>query len=138
MNAGYYAVAFDRAVDQFMLRLGMGKAYARSGVGTTFCLQSHIIYLRELVKDDPIRITLQLLDYDQKRMHLFLRLFHAGEVFLAATSENISIHIDLRTRRSAPMPETVLEELDTLWQTHQHLSKPEQLGQPIGIRRGPS
>jgi acyl-CoA thioester hydrolase len=135
MNAGYYAVAFDRAVERFMLRLGMGEAYAKTGVGTTFCLQSHIIYLRELEKDAPIRATLQLIDYDKKRMHLFLGLFHADEGFLAATSENISIHIDLRTRRSAPMPETVLGELEALWNEHQHLPKPEQAGQSIGIRR---
>ncbi len=135
MNAGCYAVAFDLALDCFTPRLGMGEAYSKSRVGTTFTLESHITYLRELRKGDRIRITLQLLDYDQKRIHHFLSMYHAEQGFLAATSEQISTHIDLRTRRSAPMPDKALGALEAVWQEHRHLPKPKQMGQTIGIRR---
>ena len=135
MNAGCYAVAFDLALDCFTPRLGMGEAYSKSGVGTTFTLESHITYLRELRKGDWIRITLQLLDYDQKRIHHFLSMYHAERGFLAATSEQLSTHIDLSTRRAAPMPDKAQVELEAIWQEHRHLPKPEQVGKNIGIRR---
>jgi acyl-CoA thioester hydrolase len=135
MNAACYAVAFDQAVDCFMGRLGMGEPYARSGVGTTFSLECHITYLRELNEADPIRITAQLLDFDEKKIHCFLSMYHAEQGFLAATCETISLHIDFGIRRSAPMPKSALEELRRLHEAHRELPRPKEVGRVIGIRR---
>ena len=54
---------------------------------------------------------------------------------LAATSENLAIHVDMQTRRSAPFPAEVLERIQRLHQAHQDLPAPDQLGRSIGIRK---
>ena len=62
-------------------------------------------YLRELNAGDPVRVTFQLLDYDAKRMHYFEQLFHADEGWVSATSENMSLHVDMAAKKTAPFPD---------------------------------
>ncbi len=51
-----------------------------------------------------MRVTFQLLDYDAKRMHYFEQLFHAEEGWVSATSENMSLHVDMTSKKTAPFP----------------------------------
>ena len=98
-------------------------------------LEMHINYIQELHLGDPIRLTCQLLDYDSKRIHYFFNMYHATENYLAATCEQLLLHVNLEERRSSPFPKTVLSKLETLMALHRQLPRPEQAGKPIGIRR---
>lgn len=135
MNMAYYSVAFDRAVDHVYDGLGIGAAYTASGAGSCFTLEVHLTYLRELVLGDDLTITLQLLDHDAKRLHFFQHLYHAQEGYLAATSEQMAMHVDMTTRRAAPFPEDAVARIDALMAAHRALGKPDQAGHVIGIPR---
>jgi acyl-CoA thioester hydrolase len=135
LNVAYYHMAFDRATDRLLEDLGLGEETARRGEGSMFALEDHLTYQRELREGDPFRITCQLLDFDEKRVHYFLRMFHAEEGVLVATCEHLSIFVDMRTRRSASFPEPVRDRLQTLYATHRSLPVPEEVGRPMGLRR---
>lgn len=135
MNAGCYAIAYNLAMEQFWLRMGLGENQARAGRGAPFVLECHLTYQRELKGGDPFRITLQLLDYDEKKAHVFLRMFHAEQGFLASTYEQISVYVDLRTRRSTKTSPAGLDKLERLYRAHLALPKPPEAGSTIGIRR---
>ncbi len=135
LNLAYYLLAFDHATDAFFDYLGIGPAYLAQSHRSTFTLEAHITYEREVREGAPLRFSTQLLDYDHQRIHYFHRMFHAGEGYLAATNELISLHVDMATRRSTPMGEAVLERLEALWRDHGHQPHPEQAGRVIGIRR---
>ena len=135
MNVAYYHMAFDRATDRFLERLGLGEEYARSGLGSMFALEDHLIYRRELRLGDPFRITVQLLDFDRKRVHYFLRMFQAQTDELAATCEHLSIYVDFRSRRSAPLPESVRHRLEEILISQRDIPRPEEAGKPMGARR---
>jgi acyl-CoA thioester hydrolase len=137
MNMAYYSVAFDRGVDHVYDRLGIGAAYTASGAGSCFTLEVHLTYLRELTEGDPLRVTFQLVDRDAKRLHFFQHLYHAGEGHLAATSEQLAMHVDMTTRRSAPFPAAAQTAIDALMDVHLGLPRPEQAGHVIGIPRKP-
>ena len=47
----------------------------------------------------------QLLDYDAKRIHLFEQLLHASENWVSATSENMTLHVDMTTKKVTPFPD---------------------------------
>jgi len=70
LNAAYYSVACNGAIERFLEDMGVGTSLARAGVGTAFALESHVTYQRELREGEPMRITLQLLDYDEKRFRI--------------------------------------------------------------------
>ena len=137
MNVAYYHMAFDQSTDRFLEQIGLGEEYLSKEPGSMFALEDHMTYQRELEKGDPLRITFQLLDFDEKRMHYFLRMCHAEKDFLAATMEHLSIFIDMRVRRSAPMPSEAHRALATLYEEHRHLDRPEEVGRLMGIRRKP-
>lgn len=135
LNMAFYNVLFDRCVDRVYDELGIGAAYAKAGDGSCFTLQAHLNYLDEISLADPVSVTLQLIDYDHKRLHYFQTMTNRTTGALAATSENLAIHVDMKTRRSAPFPDEVLQRLDELRRAHASLPVPEQLGRAIGIRK---
>lgn len=136
LNVAYYHLLFDRATDKFLDELGLGEASARKGLGSMFALEDHITYQRELKVGDVARVTLQLLDFDIKRVHYFMRMFEADEGYLSATCEHLSSYVDFQTRRSAPMPSGTRDKLAKLHELHRNLPRPEHASQVIRIRRG--
>ena len=134
MNVAYYVLAFDYATDAFMEHLGMGRDYQERQQCSTFVVETHVNYQRELVAGDPMRITTQLLGFDSKRIHYFHRLYHADRGFLSATTELMVIHVDLNERHSAPMPMPVLDRLSALMAAHMQLPRPPQSGRVMGVR----
>ena len=135
MNVAFYHMAFDRSTDVFLDNIGLGEDNVALAAGSMFALEDHMTYQRELEKGDPLRITLQLLDFDEKRVHYFLRMYHAEKDYLAATLEHLSIFIDMRIRRSTRMPEAVHQALASLFKEHRHWDRPEEVGRVMGIRR---
>ena len=136
LNMGYYVVAFDRATDSWLDHIGLSTSErARSGT-TTFTLESHVNYLREVREAAPLRFTTRLLAYDQKRIHYFHEMHHATDGFLAATNELMSLHVNLATRRAAPMATHVLARLADVLSLHETLPAPPQVGRRIRLDSG--
>ena len=135
LNMAFYNVIFDRAVDHFYDLLGVGSIYARSGAGSCFTLEVHVHYLNEVSLNDELELHLQLLNYDKKRLHFFQQMYHKTQGYLAATSEQLALHVDMATRKSAEFPQHVLDALDHMAATHLQLDTPTQVGNQIGIKR---
>lgn len=135
MNLAYYMLAFDHATDKFFDFVGLGETYMKAKSRSTFTLEAHITYDRELMLDAPMRIETQLLDYDEKRLHYMHFMYHDEVNFLASSNELISLHVNMKTRRSAPMPLDVLAQLDRIAFSHKTLARPQQSGRVISIAR---
>ena len=113
MNVAYYVLAFDLGVDALWARFGITDEHILSNASSTFAVESHVTYRRELKETEPYLVTAQILAYDEKRIHQFQRMYHAEEGFLAATAEWMNLHVDMSTRRVAPWPEAILEGIQT-------------------------
>jgi len=135
MNMAFYNLVFDQCLDFVFDELGIGSDYVTEKGGSCFTREIHVNYLSELSLDDPIRVTFQLLDWDAKRLHFFEEMYHADEGYLAATSEQMALHVDMDTRRTAPFPDEIQARLTKLMDAHHTLTTPEQVGHVIGIPR---
>lgn len=138
MNIGYYSVIFDQALDRPWPLLGLGydniAADGKSG-HSTFALESHVTYQREVREGDPLDFTFQVVDVDAKRIHYFMTMLHRRERWLAATLESISMCIDMTTRRSAPWPDESAARLQSVFEAHRQRPRPAEVGRTVGIRR---
>ncbi|NKB48942.1 MAG: thioesterase-like protein [Alphaproteobacteria bacterium] len=135
MNLAYYVLAFDHATDAFFDHIGIGAAYLKAHNCSTFTLEAHVTYDRELMAGDPMRFETQLLDHDAKRLHYMHLMYHAQEGYLASTNELISLHVDMTQRRSSPMPQSVAATLDQIAASHRALPRPAQAGRVISLGR---
>jgi acyl-CoA thioester hydrolase len=135
LNMAYYNVLFDRAVDEVFELLGCGLDYVKSRRHSCFTAEAHVRYLRELHAEAPVRVTFQLLDYDEKRMHFFEQLFHASEDWISATSENMSLHVDMEAKCTAPFPDSIAAALDRMKISHAGLPYPQGAGRAIAMPR---
>lgn len=133
LNMAYYNVMFDRAVDELWLELGIGPGYMKERNGSTFTAECHVRYLREIHLGDPVQISILLVAADEKRLHTFKELRHATEGWLSATSENMTIHIDMTTRKTAPFPPDILARIQALAGAHASIARPEGIGRKVAM-----
>jgi acyl-CoA thioester hydrolase len=131
LNMAYYNVMFDRAIDELWLQLGIGPGYMKERNGSTFTAECHVRYLREIHLGDPVQVSVLLVAADHKRLHTFEELRHATEGWLSATSENMTIHIDMATRKTAPFPEDIRTRIDAVANAHSTIPRPESIGRKI-------
>ena len=64
MNLAFYVLVFDHATDAFWNTLGIGLDYRDRTNNSTFGVESHITYDREVLEGDEVRCTTQLLGFD--------------------------------------------------------------------------
>src|ERR1017187_9852696 len=122
---------FDRAIDELWLQLGIGLAYMKARQGSTFTAECHVRYLREIHLGDPVQVSILLVVADEKRLHTFKELRHASERWLSATSENMTIHIDMAARKAAPFPPDVRARIEALANAHSTVPRPEGIGRKV-------
>jgi acyl-CoA thioester hydrolase len=133
LNMAYYNVMFDRAIDELWLQLGIGPGYMKERHGSTFSAECHVRYLREIHLGDPVQVSILLVAADEKRLHTFEELRHATEGWLSATSENMTIHIDMTARKTAPFPPDIGARIQALANAHATIARPEAIGRKIAM-----
>jgi acyl-CoA thioester hydrolase len=137
LNMAYYNVLFDRAADELLELAGLGKDYVLRQQHSIFIAEVHLRYLRELQSGDPVQVSVQLLDYDAKRLHFFEQLVHATHGWVAATSENMALHVDLTTKKTTPFLDHGLKMLAKMKAAHANLPRPEAAGRRIAMPTKP-
>lgn len=135
LNMAYYNVLFDRAVDELYEPLGMGERYVKERRRSLFTAEVHVRYVRELHAGDPVRVTVQVLGCDMKRVHYFEQLFHAEDGWLSATSENMTLHVDLNTKKTAAFDPDIVRRLSHLLRAHENLPQPQGVGRRIAMAK---
>jgi acyl-CoA thioester hydrolase len=133
MNMAYYHVLFDRAVDEAFEVVGLGPDYVQDRKASYFTAEVHTVYKRELKVTDTVRVTLQLVGFDEKRLHFYEEIRHATEGWVSATCETLALHVDMRTKKVTPFPADVQANLAVMKAAHTRLPAPKDLGRIIGI-----
>ncbi len=136
MSESFYLLVFGGNTDAFFRYIGITEHYRESG-HSLYTVQTHLHHLQEVAQGEPLRLTLQLLDLDQKRLHIFHAMYHATRGDLLATAEQMLVHVNMREGRSEVMPADLYQRLMAIRTAHATLPMPPQVGQPIGIRRKP-
>lgn len=133
MNIAYYVVAFDLATDDAFDYFGLNDQYREEHNCSTFTLELHVNYLREVMEGDRFSVHITVLGVDAKRLHLFHEMFHAETGELVATNENMFVHVDMEQRRSTPFPEHIGCRLREIAAAHASLPRHENTGRSISF-----
>ena len=77
----------------------IGEDSAKIEKRTTFAVESHTTYDKELKVGDEVDLNLIFIDRDKKRIVYKLEMRHKQEQYLASTTEVCSLYVDLGERR---------------------------------------
>ncbi len=135
MNVAYYVLAFDEALTDFIYEIGINPEYRKTMQKTVFVLETHVCYIQEVHEGAPIDISIRVLDYDNKRLHLFLEMYHAEDGFLSATSEQMILSVDRTGPKATDFPPATLEDVDRYYTDQKSHDWPVQAKASIAIRR---
>ena len=99
MNLAFYIHLFDQGWDVLLDKFQMGGDSAKTERRSTFAVESHTKYIKEVKQGDEVDINLLFLDRDKKRMIYQLEIFSKTGNYRAATTEVCSLYVNLDTRR---------------------------------------
>ncbi|MBK6660772.1 MAG: thioesterase family protein [Proteobacteria bacterium] len=111
----------------------MGADYTRRTNNSWVALESHITFQNEALLGDELRIESRVLDFDDKKMHLYQEMYRGDE--LLATHEQLGLHFDTVARRASAFTPAVRAALEQLHEAQRQLARPVAVGRSIGIRR---
>jgi acyl-CoA thioester hydrolase len=131
MNVAWYVAAFDIAGEAFLEQVGLGAAYCREANASAFSVEAHITYQREVHEGDLLEFRTKLIDFDAKRVHYIQSMYRVANAVLSSTAEWLVLHVDMKNRRTAAMPDAILERLRELQRLQADLPLPPEAGKAI-------
>ncbi len=105
MNLSYYILVFDLGAEVILSKFKMGEHSAKTTKKSTMVVETHTIYNQEVKEDDQVDVYLCHFDHDNKRLHYKLEMYNKAKNTLSATTEVLSLYIDLNIRKVVEIEE---------------------------------
>lgn len=134
MSESCFLLVFGDQSDAFFRYVGIDEQYRAAG-NSLFTVQTMIFNLAEAHLGDQLALSLQLLDCDDRRLHVFHAMHNAATGTLLATGEQLLVHVDIAAGRSTSMPPDLAERVRAIQAAHSTLPVFSQSGRGIAIRR---
>lgn len=129
----YYRLHMEGA-ESAMAGLGFGTDYIDRTGHSIFSIEHHIRFYDESLVGDELSVHLRLLDVGPKTLHGMTIIVNRTRGTIANTLEYIELHVDLTTRRTAPMDDEMLRRLRGEVERHRDLPWSLPLSGPMGVR----
>jgi acyl-CoA thioester hydrolase len=133
MSESCFLLAFGDSADAFFRFIGIDEAYRAAG-HSLYTTETHLHHRQEVSLGEPLVMTLQVLDHDHRRLHIYHEMRHGETDALIAMAEQLLVHVDMDAGRSADLPEDLYGHIEAIRQAHAALPQPAVVGHPIAIR----
>ena len=134
MTDAAYLTAFAAALERLLHFVGCDEEY-RKNVGAFYTAETHIRYHHECKLGESLNFCMQILDVDEKRLHVFMSMFKEEGGALAATTEQILLHVGSRSGKTAPMGAVIHGPFVELAKSHAELPRPADSGRHVSMNR---
>jgi acyl-CoA thioester hydrolase len=132
MNVVHYRAAFDAATDVLFALIGLGPDDYNARTGATLMVvEEHTRYHAELAEGERYRVLARMVGHSAKKLHYLLLMENLDQGGLAATHEELALHVDLARRKASPLPGGALEAVEALEAAQAGLPPPPDLGRVI-------
>ena len=135
MTESRYLQVFGDAIDLFFSSIGVDEQY-RAAARMFFAVESHLTHQAEVLVNQSLYVTTQVLAVDAKRLQVFHRLHRASDSTLVATCEHLYVHVDTSRRESCAMEPAVRTRVNQVAAAHANLPSPPERGRSVGMKPG--
>ena len=105
MNLSYYILVFESGFEVILSKFKMGEQSAKTTKKSTMVVETHTTYNNEVKEGDEVDVFLSHFDHDNKRLHYKLEMYDKNKNVLSATTEVLSLYIDLSIRKVTELEE---------------------------------
>tara|TARA_Y100001970_G_C14104475_1_gene787320 strand:+ start:313 stop:780 length:468 start_codon:yes stop_codon:yes gene_type:complete len=112
MNLSYYILVFDKGAEVFLSKFQMGEHSAKTTKKSTMVVETHTTYNNEVKEGEEVNVFLSHFDHDKKRLHYKLEMYEKNKNILAATTEVLSLYIDLNLRKVSEFEDEKVNIMD--------------------------
>lgn len=134
MSESCFLLVFGDNSDAFFRFIGIDEQYRAAG-GSLYTVETHLHHRGEAALGDPLELSLQVLDHDHKRVHIYHAMHHGHSGALLASAEQMLINVDTERGGSAPLPDHLQQRIGAIAAAHRSAPAPATVGVPMGIRR---
>ena len=112
MNLAFYILVFDKGAEKILSKFKMGEQSAKTTKKSTMAVESHTTYNNEVKENEEVDVHLSYFDHDKKRLHYKLEMYEKSKNILSATTEVLSLYMDLNIRKVAEFENEKLMIMD--------------------------
>ena len=114
MNESRYGQVISDASERVLAAIGTPPEAADETGLTWFTVESRVSFRHETMAGERITVDSRVVEGDGKKLRLSHEMRRAADRTLLAEGEQLLVHVDLATRRSAPPPEAVVAAIRSL------------------------
>ncbi len=112
MNLSYYILVFDKGAEVILSKFKMGEHSAKTAKKSTMAVETHTTYNNEVKEGEEVDVFISYFDHDKKRLNYKLEMYEKSKNILSATTEVLSLYIDLNFRKVAEFEEEKVVIMD--------------------------
>lgn len=118
MNVAFYTAKFDEATWNLLAELGITSTYVRDQHCGMAAVEQHTSYRQELLAGDVIEVRSRILEVRDKVIRFQHEMRNTQTDTIAATTELTAVHMDRKTRKSCPLPQSIRTAAQSRVQNH--------------------
>lgn len=111
LNVRHYTGIASEGLDESLVGVGIPQMWPAMG-HAVFSAEHHLTYLAEMRTGDRLSARVRLLGRSERAAHALVYLLDETHQRLSFVMEEIFLHIDMGTRKTAPWPDDVAAALD--------------------------
>ena len=112
MNLAFYILVFDKGAEEILSKFKMGEQSAKTTKKSTMAVESHTTYNNEVKENEEVDVYLSYFNHDKKRLLYKLEMYEKSKNILSATTEVLSLYIDLNIRKVAEFESDKVKIMD--------------------------
>ena len=117
MNESRYGQIWSDGTDEVLREFGAGPEMVDTG-STFFTVQSNTAYRAEAMAGDRVRCETTVEEVSGKKLRVTHRMIRESDEVLLAEGDQILLHVDMATRRSAPPPPEMAARMQAIAARH--------------------
>jgi acyl-CoA thioesterase FadM len=127
-----YAQVFGDAVEPLFRQIGVDEAYRATG-RMYYTVENHIRHLGEAKVGESLYVTAQVLEADDKRLHIFQRMFRGRDDKQIATADQMYLHVDTAAAKASVADPKVRAKAEQILRAQAALPPPAEAGRAVGL-----
>lgn len=114
LRDAFYMLIYSYATDALLDAIGLDATQRTARGRSMYTLEAHLNYLHEIKEGTPVRVDVRMLEYDAKRVRLYLEMFAGAHEAPVSASEQLLLHVDTSGPRAAPFDPDILARVAAL------------------------